>query len=255
MTGEEEEVQGLRDNMKMVEHLGELRKHVIWVLIVFVVMFIVGLWMAKYAFEYLKSVPPAAEFNLHAFSPWSGVRVYMQFAFVIAVMITLPFFLYHLWAFVKPGLHKHEQEAAVKYIPFSVLMCIIGLIFSYFVVFKMALLFTMTVNKSMMLEETYGITEYFSFMLNILLPVSVLFELPIVVMFLTRIRLIAPQRLKKIRKYAYVGLVFVGTLVTPPDLISDLLVSIPLILLYELSVILSGVVYRKVQVNDRYWEN
>jgi len=237
----------MKDELSVLEHVGELRKRVIGVLIVFAAMLAVGLGAARYVFDYLQSVPPAADLNLHAFSPWSGIRVYMQFALIIGVTGTLPFLLYQAWAFVKPGLQKQERAAAVRYIPFSFLLGAIGLVFAYFVVFKMALYFTTTVNRNMSLDETYGITEYFSFLFNILLPVSVLFELPVVVLFLTRIGLLTPARLRRVRKIAYVALVFTATVVTPPDLISDLLVAVPLILLYEVSALLSRHVYRKMR--------
>ena len=91
-------------------------------------------------------------------------------------------------------------------------------------------------------------------MFNIVIPMSLLFELPIVVMFLTRLRILNPSRLRKLRRYAYLLLVVLATLVTPPDMVSDILVAIPLILLYELSVILSGRVYRRLVERDRQRE-
>jgi sec-independent protein translocase protein TatC len=91
-------------------------------------------------------------------------------------------------------------------------------------------------------------------MFNILLPIALLFELPVVVMFLTRLRLVNPKRLRKLRRYAYMALVILSTIVTPPDAISAIIVAIPLILLYEISVLLSGVVYRKQLAKDRIWE-
>lgn len=233
--------------MSIAGHLTELRRRVIWVVVTLVITMIFGFLAAKAVLDYLRSVPPANGMTWHAFSPWSGIRVYMQFSFVIAIVLTLPILLYHIWAFVRPGLRAEEQKAAVRYIPFSLLLGITGLVFAYFVVFRMALHFTMSINQSLWLTETYGIIEYFSFMLNILLPVSVLFELPVVVMFLTRLRLLSPGWMRKMRRYAYFILVIVGVMISPPDLISDLLIAIPLIALYEFSVILSGMVYRKQQ--------
>jgi sec-independent protein translocase protein TatC len=240
--------------MSMMEHLSELRRRIIWVAVVFVAMMIVGIVAVDDVLDYLRSVPPADRMVWHAFSPWSGIKVYMQFAFVISLVGTLPIALYHLWAFIKPGLQKQEQRAAARYIPFSLLLGLIGLVFAYFVVFRMALHFTTTVNRNMLLEETYGIAEYFSFMMNILLPVSVLFELPVVVMFLTRLRLLSPQRLRKARRYAYFALTVVGVVLSPPDLISDLLVALPMFALYEVSILLSKIVHRKQRENEQAWE-
>jgi sec-independent protein translocase protein TatC len=91
-------------------------------------------------------------------------------------------------------------------------------------------------------------------MFNILLPVSLVFELPVIVMFLTKLRLLNPQRLAKLRRYAYMVLVIVAAVITPPDALSAIIVFIPMILLYEFSVILSRIIYRKQVAQDLAWE-
>lgn len=242
--------------VSLVEHLTELRKRIIWVLVVLVLSMIGGFFAAKPLILYLVSEEPAASLNmpLNTFSPWDGIRVFMQFAFAVGLCFTLPFALYQLWMFVKPGLTELEHRSALRYIPGTVLLFLLGVAFGYFVVFPMAFYFTSTVTKSLGLTETYGISQYFTFMFNIVLPMSILFELPIVVMFLTKIRILNPQRLKKMRRFAYIILVVIATVVTPPDFISDILVAIPLIILYEVSVLLSGNIYRKQLEQKRKWE-
>ncbi|WP_127579983.1 twin-arginine translocase subunit TatC [Paenibacillus koleovorans] len=240
----------------LVDHLTELRKRIIWVLTVLVLTMIGGFFAAKPLILYLVSVEPAASMNmpLNTFSPWDAIRIFMQFAFAVGLCVSLPFALFQFWLFVKPGLTEVEHTAALRYIPGSVLLFLMGFSFGYFIVFPMAFYFTSEVTKSLGLTETYGIAQYFTFMFNIVLPMSVLFELPVVVMFLTKIRVLNPIRLKKIRKFAYMILVVVATFVTPPDFISDILVAIPLIILYEVSVLLSGVIYRKQLEQKRKWE-
>jgi len=240
--------------LALVEHITELRKRILLVFAVLVVTMVGGLFAADYLLAYMKSQPPANTISWHALSLWDGIRIYMQFAFVVSLVVTLPFTFYQIWAFVKPGLKEHEQKATVKYVPFSGILFLAGLAFSYFVVFRMAVFFTSKVNRSLNLVETYGISQYFSFMFNIVIPVALLFELPIVVMFLTKIRVLNPIRLRKLRRYAYLLLVVIGTMITPPDFISDVLVAVPLIALYEFSVMLSGVVYRKQLEQDRRYE-
>lgn len=240
--------------MALMDHISELRSRILRVLVVLVVTMIVGLFAADYVLAYLKSVPPASGITWNAFSLWDGIRLYMQVAFVISLGITLPFAMLQLWGFVKPGLKEMEQKAALRFIPFSALLFFAGLGFAYFVVFQMAFYFTSKVNKNLGLTETYGISQYFSFMFNIVVPVSLLFELPVLVMFLTKIRVLNPVLLRKVRRYAYLLLVIIGTMITPPDMISDLLVSIPLVLLYEFSVFLSGKIYKKQLEQDNQWE-
>ncbi|MDQ1911620.1 twin-arginine translocase subunit TatC [Paenibacillus sp. GD4] len=242
------------DGMSLVEHLGELRKRIIWVLLVLVVGMVVGLVYAQPLITYLQSIPPADQIGLNVFNPWDAIKIYMNVALVTGLIITLPFTLYQVWAFLKPGLKPAEQKATLLYIPFAFVLILIGLAFGYFVVFRMAFLFTSTITQKLHLQETYGISEYFSFMFNILIPLSLLFELPLVVMFLTKLRILNPVLLKKLRRYAYLLLVVVATMITPPDATSAILVSLPMILLYEFSVIMSGIIYRKQLKQDMEWE-
>ncbi|MFD0717262.1 twin-arginine translocase subunit TatC [Paenibacillus sp. GCM10027626] len=240
--------------MPLFDHIGELRRRLIVVLAVLVIGLVIGLVFAKPAYEYLMEQEPVKNFPLHVFSLWDGIGIYMKFAFVIALILVIPVAFYQVWAFVKPALKENEQRAALGFVPLALILFLGGLSFSYFVVLPMAFNFTTEVARTLKLEETYGITQYFAFMFNILIPVSLLFELPIVIMFLTKLRILTPTRLRKMRRLAYFILIIVGTMITPPDIISDLLVAIPLIVLYEISVFLSGIVYRKQQAADEAWE-
>ncbi|ANE48907.1 preprotein translocase subunit TatC [Paenibacillus swuensis] len=242
------------DDMSLVEHLGELRKRIIWILIILVLGMVVGFFAAQPIIEYLKSTEPAASMSWHAFSLWDGISIYMKFAFIIALILALPMILYQIWSFVSPGLRPEERMATLRYIPIAVLLFLTGVAFAYYVIFPLAFNFTSTVTRSLNLVETYGVSQYFTFMFNIVLPMALLFELPVIVMFLTKLRILNPRLLRKIRKVAYFALIVVATLVTPPDFISDILVAIPLLLLYEFSVLLSGMIYRKQLAADAAWE-
>ncbi|NOU75684.1 twin-arginine translocase subunit TatC [Paenibacillus sp. LMG 31458] len=229
----------IKEMMSLVEHLSELRTRIIRVLIVIVLTMIAGFLAAKKLLLYLKQTSPASDMTWHVFSPMDSIRLYMMIAFVISLTVTLPFILYQIWGFVKQGLTKEEQSATLRYIPYTVLCFIIGLIFAYFVVFPMCMAFTTQISDNLGLTPTYGVAQYFSFMLNIVLPLSIAFELPIVVMFLTRLKMLNPKLLNKFRRYAYIVLVIAASLISPPDLISHLMVAIPLFALYEISVVLS----------------
>src|SRR5690625_379359 len=140
----------------------------------------------------------------------------MMFAFMIALAISLPFSLYQIWSFMKPGLRGIEKKAAYRYIPGASILFLVGFSFAYFIVFTMAFLFTSIITERLDLIQTYGIIQYFTFMFNIVMPMSILFQMPIVVMFLTEIRVLNPKRLKKFRKPSYLLLVILSTVVTPP---------------------------------------
>ncbi len=237
----------LEKEMSLLDHLTELRRRLIIVIAVLFFGMILGLFVAQPVYQYLVSAETARNLVFHVFSFWDGIGLYMKIAMVVAFALTLPCALFQLWAFVSPGLLPKERRTALRYIPFVFLMFIIGVLFAYYVVFPMALTFTSQVTRSMGLEETYGVVQYFTFMSNIVFPVAALFELPLVIMFLTTLRIVSPALLRKLRRIAYFVLVFIAVVVTPPDFISDILVAIPLLGLYELSVFLSSIVYRKQQ--------
>lgn len=237
--------------LAILKHVGELRKRILWTLAVLLLTAVAGLFAAQKIILYLKSVPPASTISWNAFSPWDGIRIYMNVTLMLACLITLPFALYQIWKFVKPGLRVKEQQAALRYIPFVCLMLLIGLAFSYFIVFPMAFTFTTRMTEKMNLIPTYGIAQYFSFMFSLVIPVSLAFELPVLVMFLTKLRILNPTKLGKFRRYAYFILVIIATMISPPEFISHLMVAVPLIVLYEISVTVSRYVYRKQLLADQ----
>ncbi|WP_150265453.1 twin-arginine translocase subunit TatC [Paenibacillus tepidiphilus] len=245
---------GEAEEMTVVQHLAELRRRIIYVLIVFAAGLAGGLFAAKPVYQYLIGVEQAQHFVLHAFSFWDGIGMYMKIAMVVALVPAIPFTAYQLWAFVAPALRPHERSAALRYVPYVLVLFVLGLLFAYYIVFPMALSFTISVTRSMGLEETYGIAQYFSFMFGLVVPLALLFELPLLVMFLTRLRILNPLRLKRMRRYAYFVLAFIAVAITPPDFISDFLVTIPLVILYEFSVFLSALVFRKQLAADAQLE-
>lgn len=240
--------------MPLLEHLTELRKRLLWCSVFFVLAMLVGLGVAIPGIQYLIHIEPVKGMDLNAFSPWDAIRIYMQVAIYISFVLSLPFILFQFWLFVRPGLRPEEQRASLLYIPAALLLFVAGAAFGYFIVFPLAFYFTGLLTAKIGLTQLYGLAQYISFLLNILVPISLLFELPVVVMFLTKLRILNPKRLHKFRRYAFILLLIIAALITPPDLISALIVAVPMILLYELSILLSRFVYRKQLAADQEWE-
>lgn len=236
----------------VVNHLDELRKRLIWILAIFVIAIIAGFVVAEPVVNYFQHQAKNIEWNV--FSPADGIKVYMQFAFMIALVLTFPLIMYHLWKFISPGLRENERKAAGAFILPAFLLFIAGLLIGYYLIFPMLISFMVKFSTNLGAKETFGIAQYFSFMFNLILPFALLFELPVVVMFLTRLRILNPARMSKIRGYAYLALIIVASLISPPDFISHLSVFIPLVLLYEISIMVSRVVYRKQLKEDEEWE-
>ncbi|MBC2244873.1 twin-arginine translocase subunit TatC [Listeria booriae] len=233
-------------SMPLTKHLQELRARLIFVFIAFFASFIIGMLVAKPLILFLQTDEMPVTITMNVFKVTDAFSIYMQFAFVIALVLIAPFALYQLWAFVKPGLYRNEQQATLRYIPIICVLFLIGVAFSYFVVFPFVLTFMLQFGEQLGVQNTIGLTTYFQFMLQTILPFGALFQMPLLVAFLTRLGLINPDIMRRFRKYAYFILLVIAGLITPPELLSHLLVTLPLILLYEFSIIISSLTYRKL---------
>lgn len=244
---------GKTNDVPLTDHLNELRKRIIYCIIFFFCAMIGGFVFSSRVVNHIKNDPAARNIDWHVFGLSDALSVYVKVSLVLGLMISLPFFLYQTWAFVKPGLKKSEQKIALRFIPGATLLFVLGIGFGYYILFPMVTRFMLIMTETLQAQEMFGITEYFSFMFSIVLPFGILFELPILVMFLTRLRIVNPIRLAKMRKIAYFVLVIIAVTITPPEIISDFLVTIPLLLLYEFSVWLSKGIYKKQLEEDAKW--
>jgi sec-independent protein translocase protein TatC len=158
-----------------------------------------------------------------------------------AFLIALPYVLYQAWAFVAPGLYQHEKRLAMPVIVSSCFFFFVGMAFAYFFVFPIAFGFFAgytPVGVQMMTD----IDKYLSFVLTMFLAFGLTFETPVVVIVLVRMRIVSLEKLRAARPYVIVGAFVIGAIVTPPDVISQLLLAVPLWLLYELGLLLARLV-------------
>ncbi len=236
--------------MSAIEHFEEMRKRIIITLIVFILFLCASFIFVQDIYHFLvKDLP----FKLAILGPTDIMFVYLMIATVTAIAATIPVAAHQIWLFIKPAMSKSEQKVTLCYIPALFFLFLLGIAFGYFVLSPIVLAFLMSLSGEMF--NTFFTTEkYFKFLLHLTLPFGVLFELPVVIMFLTSLGVLNPYRLQKVRKYAYFVLVIISVVVTPPDFISDVLVIIPLILLYESSISLSKIVYKKklAKENEAY---
>ncbi|MEF3306027.1 twin-arginine translocase subunit TatC [Paenibacillus sp. GYB003] len=235
------------DQEELIVHLTEVRKRLLVVFGWFFAMLCAGLYVSPRLLLMLKNQTATASVEWNVFAFTDGLFIYMKCALLVAVLFTLPVLLYQVWAFVRPGLTDEEAKGTLAYVPISFALFLGGASFSYFVVFPMMLRFMEKMNRTIGAVETYGIDRYFSFLFSVVFPMAVAFELPVVLLFLTRLGLLTPGRLKAVRKYAYLGLAIVGSCISPPDFVSHLSVTIPLIVLFEISVLVSGRQWRSMK--------
>jgi sec-independent protein translocase protein TatC len=225
--------------LNLVEHLEELRKRIIICAVAFVIFFVIGFIYVDDIYKWF-----ARGTKLLVLGPSDIMWIYFMLATVVAVTGTIPVLALQIWLFVKPALKPIERKVTLTYVPVLFFLFLFGLAFGYFVIFPMVYQFLVNIGQGMFVTN-FTAERYFSFIMNMTIPFGVLFELPVVVMFLTSLGIINPFLLAKIRKYAYFVLVIIAVVITPPDFMSDFVVTLPLLLLYELSINLSKFVYRK----------
>ena len=229
--------------LNMVDHLDELRKRLIISAIAFILFFMIAFIFVEEIYQWLVR---DLDMKLIVLGPTDILWIYFIIAGVIAIAASIPVITFQVWSFVKPGLLPHERKTTLQYIPALFLLFILGICFGYYVIFPTVLTFLIGLGGEMFMTS-FTAEKYFRFLINMTLPFAFLFELPAIAMFLTSIGILNPYGLAKVRKYAYFILVVIAVLLSPPDFISDILVAIPLLLLYEISISLSKFVYKRRQ--------
>lgn len=236
-----------QQDMTVHEHIGEIRKRLIIVVVFFVIAMVGGFFLAEPLMKYLQSSDEAASMTLNAFRVTDPVKIYFQIIMFTALIMTAPIILYQLWAFISPGLQDRERKVTLSYIPASVILFLTGLAFAYFILFPFVVRFMMNLSNNLEIEQVIGINEFFQFLFQMTIPFGFLFQLPVIMLFVTRLGIVTPMFLASIRKYAYFGLLVVAAFVTPPDIFSHMIVTVPLILLYEISLWIAKIGYKKAQ--------
>ncbi|KAA6474186.1 twin-arginine translocase subunit TatC [Bacillus swezeyi] len=225
----------------LIDHLEELRQRIIKTLLTFILFLITGFLFVQDVYDWLIRDLDA---KLAVLGPGDILWVYMMISGVLAIAATIPVAAFQTWRFVAPALSEHERRVALFYIPGLLIFFIMGVLFGYFVLFPLVLQFLINLSAGHF-QTVFTAERYFRFMINLTLPFGFLFEMPLIVMFLTSLGILNPTRLAKMRKISYFALIVISVVITPPDFISDVLVIVPLLVLYELSISLSAFIYRK----------
>lgn len=229
--------------MNLIDHLSEMRKRLIIILGSFIILLILSFIYVQDIYNWLLQ---DTSLKLAVLGPSDILWVYLLLSGVIAIAGTIPIAAHQIWLFVKPALSENERKVTLAYIPALFILFIIGISFGYFVIFPIVFDFLLSLSDEMFMTF-FTADKYFRFMVHIILPFGFLFELPVIIMFLTSLGILNPYRLQKMRKVSYFILVVTAILITPPDFVSDVIVVIPLLFLYECSVLLSKVVFRNKQ--------
>ncbi len=225
--------------MPFLEHLGELRKRIMWSLIAVIVGLAVALNFTDRLMKFVRRPFEVAApgQKLVFLTPTEAFWVYMKVALIAGMVLALPVVLYQIWAFIAPGLHAHEKRYAVPFVIIGSVFFLLGASFAQFVVIPFAMRFLVSFPGPD-LAPMISIGSYVDFVLKFTLAFGAVFELPVIITLASRMGLITPQFLAKNRKYAILVNFIIAAVLTPtPDVFNQTLMAGPLIVLYELGII------------------
>lgn len=160
-------------------------------------------------------------------------------------VISFPFILLQFWNFISPALYKNEKRNVVKFITISSLLFFLGVAFGYFVLTPLSLNFLSTFSVSDMIKNDINVNSYIGTVKTTTIATGLVFEMPIIIYFLSSLGLVTPTFLREYRKWAYVIILIIAAIVTPPDVVSQIIVTIPLVILFEISIFISAIVNRR----------
>jgi sec-independent protein translocase protein TatC len=226
-----------------VSHLVELRDRLIKSLAVVLVLFVVCFYFSGDIMRFLSQplyevLPPGTR---PIFIDQAGAFFTLtKISFLTALLLSSPWVLYQLWAFVAPGLYEHEKRFALPLIVSSVFFMLVGIGFAYLFVLPAAYKFFIAFSSQTGAETLQDLQKYWDFTIAIFFGFGLTFEVPVVQMLLVKLGMVSQQQLRDARRYVIVGAFVVAAILTPPDVLSQFMLAIPLILLYELGIWMSG---------------
>lgn len=261
--------------MSFLDHLEELRWHIVRSVMAIVVGTIVAFVFTPWVFQNIIFAPARIDFptfrwlcNIgHALGtedlcfaafPFKVQSRYMtgQFtmqilaSFVLGFIAAFPYVFWEIWRFIKPGLHQNEAKNSSGAVFAVSFLFLLGISFGYYVLCPMMTLFFSSYSISDMIVNEFDITSYVSTFIALVFGSGLLFQLPVVVYFMTKIGLLTPTFMRTYRRHAIVVILIIGAIVTPPDPLSQVLISLPLFMLYEISIFISAYVVRQRRKQD-----
>jgi len=256
--------------MTFWDHLEELRGNLVRSIIAIVLLAVVAFLNREIIFDYIILAPSKPGFITNVGLCWVAQQLninalclddvnlqiinikmsgqfltHMYISIVAGVILSFPYILWEIWRFVRPAMHENERKYSQGGVFISSMLFLLGILFSYFLIVPLTVNFLGTYHVSESVYNQISLSSYISTVVSVTFAVGVVFELPILVYFLTKIGVITPDFLKKNRRYMYVILLILSAIITPPDMFSQILVVFPLIGLYEFSITVSRRVYKR----------
>lgn len=238
----------------LIEHLIELRQRLLWSVAALVLAFLVSIFFADEIFgilvQPLTDAFPAGEGKIIYTKLYEAFFVEIKVAIFAAFFLAFPIISNQLWAFVAPGLYANEKKAFLPFLVATPVLFMAGASLAYFIVMPTAFRFFLGFEGSvggLQQEALPAMGDYLSLVMQFILAFGVCFQLPVLLLLLNRAGIVSRQQLKGIRRYMIVGAFALAAILTPPDVVSQLMLGIPLILLYEVSLLIMWITERKKQ--------
>ncbi|WP_395044869.1 twin-arginine translocase subunit TatC [Flavobacterium sp.] len=263
--------------MSFLDHLEELRWLLVRSSVAILIMAIVTYFFADYIFDVLIFGPTNPNFITYRFfceaSHYIGfadsicitelpftiintemegqVNIFVWTCITSGFILAFPYILWELWKFISPALYEKERKHAKLFIFIASILFFIGVLFGYYVIVPMSVNFLATFTISSVVKNNFTIDSYVSMVKTAVIASGLFFELPIIIYFLTKLGLVTPTFLRTYRRYAIVIVLIVAAIVTPPDVVSQITVAIPMLLIYEASIFISALVVKNKKKNEQ----
>jgi len=242
--GDTDKKQDLPDStMSLGDHLEELRMRLLYAIAGLVVGAVIGFCLGPRIIAFIEKPYIGAmgkEARLITLAPADGFVSYVKIALITGLIISSPWVFYHLWMFVAAGLYSHERRYVYLAAPFSAVLFIAGAPFFIIVVAPLTLGFLVKFNEKMLgVHSTFTFQRYISFVTHLMLVFGLAFQTPTAIFFLNRTGLVSLQALHRSRKFVLLGVFIIAAMVTPPDVVSQVTLAVPLYVLFELGILLS----------------
>jgi sec-independent protein translocase protein TatC len=259
-----------KNSMSFMEHLGELRWHLMRSTAVVVVFSMVAFSSKAIIFDQIIFGPKQPDFPTYTFFCWltgyigtevfcfnetpfellnmrmSGqFQMHLWVSFVAGLIVAFPYVFWEIWRFVKPGLYGNEKKSSRGVIFFTTLLFVLGVVFGYYVIVPLSVQFLGTYAVSAEVVNRIDLSSYISMVSSVTLATGILFQLPIAIYFLSKIGVVTPELLKKYRRHAIVAILLLSAIITPPDIASQVLVTLPVLVLYQISIFVSRRVWKR----------
>ncbi len=269
------EESSLKEEMSFIDHLEALRWHIIRGVVAILVFMIAAFVMKEQVFD-LIFAPTKADFLTYRFTCWASTKlsldgmlcfqpvsfrfiniemagqflVHLKVSLMLGFIIAFPYAFWEVWRFVKPGLYHTEVKYTRGIVFFSSFLFLTGVSFGYFILTPFALNFFGSYQVTPEVSNDFTLTNYIGFLTMFIMLSGIIFELPIVVYFLSKLGLVTPQFMREYRRHASVIILVISAIITPADIGTQLLVFVPVFFLYEISIFISAYVQRNMEKED-----